>query len=296
MNIAVVVPTCREEKWDEFMTAWTPLFKKHNITLWKVQDGNNPTVQGFRWIEETESITGEQYSNTFRVLDVMGKESNLIYNHNDGVRNLGFMKAFQDGADIIISLDDDVLPIGDTIQDHIDALNSRFPISWMNTTDEIYMRGFPYNLREEAECVLSHGTWQGVADFDASTQLLLGTPKVTTRRMPVPKGVLFPMCIMNVAFKRCMMPYMYQAPMFGDINRFADIWSGIEAKKAIDEHNWCAVTGYSEVQHNRASNPFTNLVKEARGVGMNERYGIDDYFELFKEKANRWKEICTEEL
>ena len=101
----------------------------------------------------------------------------------------------------------------------------------MNTVDEVYMRGFPYGLREEAECVLSHGTWEGVADFDASTQLLFGTPKVTSRKMPVPKGVLFPMCIMNVAFKRKMVPYMYQAPMFLNINRFADIWGGIETKK-----------------------------------------------------------------
>lgn len=272
-KIAIVVPTCREEKWLEFSEAWKTLFEKHHALIYKVQDGDEPLVNGHS------------------VKEIMGEYAHLIYNFNDGVRNLGFAAAYKDGADIIITLDDDVLPIGDPIQDHIDALSRKYPISWMNTVNEVYMRGFPYGVREEAECVLSHGVWKGVADFDASTQLVYGIVKVTLRKMPVPKGVLFPMCIMNVAFKRKMTPYMYQAPMFGDINRFADIWSGIEAKKIIDEKGWCAVTGYAEVEHNRASNPFVNLVKEAKGVGMNEKYGEDDYFEIYKTKRKQWKEF-----
>jgi len=290
-KIAIVVPTCREEKWLEFIEAWKHLFIKHKVVVFKVTDGDNPTVQGFRWLAECSMYTGQQYTQTETLVQVMGEYSDLIYNRNDGVRNLGFVVAYKNHADVIITLDDDVLPVGDPIQDHLNALNKRYPISWMNTVDEVYMRGFPYGIREEAECVLSHGTWKGVADFDASTQLVLGTPEVTTRNLPIPKGVLFPMCIMNVAFKRKMTPYMYQAPMFGDINRFADIWSGIEAKKAIDENGWCAVTGYATVEHKRASNPFTNLVKEARGVGMNENYGEDEYFKLYEEKRKLWIEF-----
>lgn len=275
--IAAIIPTIRPEKYEkEFLPAWQPLFDKHNVKVYKVVDGDKPTVNGLS------------------VSDVMGGRFDLIHNFNDGVRNLGFAKAYKDGAGIFISLDDDTLPLGDTIQDHLDALDKRFPISWMNTVDEVYMRGFPYGLREEAECVLSHGTWEGVADFDASTQLLFGTPKVTSRKMPVPKGVLFPMCIMNVAFKRKMVPYMYQAPMFLNINRFADIWGGIEAKKAIDENGWCAVTGYAKVLHQRASDPFANLIKEARGVQLNEKYGEDEYFDYFKKHIKLWQKFLEE--
>lgn len=293
--IAVVVPTNRPERFSEFLTAWMPLFQKHRIHLWKVCDGDKPTAQGFRFYTDnpdTELPFGE--TGIFSVKDVMGKYSDLIYNHNDGVRNLGFAAAYNEGSDIIITLDDDTEPQGDTIQDHLDALNSKHSTSWVNTANEVYMRGFPYGVRDEAECVLSHGVWKGVADFDASTQLVLGSPELTYRRMALPKGTLFPMCIMNVAFKRCMTPFMYQAPMFGDINRFADIWGGIEAKKDIDINGWCAVTGYAMVKHERASNPFTNLVKEARGVGMNENYGLDKYFELFIEKRKRWQEYLRE--
>lgn len=272
-NIAVVVPTVREEKLKEFLLAWDGLFKKHNVMLYVVKDGKNPTVNG-------ESVKS-----------VMGKYSKLIYNFNDGVRNLGFAKAYKDGADIIISLDDDVLPCGDTIQDHLDVLNTKQPISWINTVDDIYMRGFPYGIREESEVVFSHGLWHGVYDFDASTQLLLGNQQPNHRKMPIPKGVLFPVCVMNVAFKSKVLPFYYQAPMFKDINRFADIWSGIEMKKAIDNNNWCAVSGFAKVHHNRASNPFVNLVKEARGVGMNEEYGKDDYFKLYQNNIKLWQQF-----
>lgn len=275
-NIAVVVPTVREEKLQEFLLAWDSLFKKHNVMLYVVKDGKKPTVNG----EGVKSV--------------MGKYSKLIYNFNDGVRNLGFAKAYKDGADIIISLDDDVLPCGDTIQDHLDVLNTKQPISWVNTVDDIYMRGFPYGIREEAEVVFSHGLWNGVYDFDASTQLLLGAQQPRHRKMPIPKGVLFPVCVMNVAFKAKVLPFYYQAPMFGDINRFADIWSGIEMKRAIDNNNWCAVSGYATIYHNRASNPFVNLVKEARGISMNEEYGKDGYFKLYQKNIKLWQQFLEE--
>lgn len=270
------MPTIREEKLKEFLLAWNHLFKKHNVNLYIVRDGKNPTVNGFS------------------VKDVMGKYSNLIYNFNDGVRNLGFAKAYKDGCDIIISLDDDTLPEGDTIQEHLDILNTRQPISWINTVDDIYMRGFPYNIRNESEVVFSHGLWNGVYDFDASTQLVLGTQQPRHRKMPIPKGIFMPVCVMNVAFKSKVLPYYYQAPMFGDINRFADIWSGIEVKKAIDKNNWCMVSGYAKVNHNRASNPFINLIKEARGIKMNEEYGEDEYFKLYQNNIKLWQKFLRE--
>ncbi len=277
-KIAVVVPTIRPEQLELFKEAWEEQFNQYDIDLYIVTDGEYPTVNGWS------------------IKQVMGEYSDLIYNKTDAVRNLGFALAYKNGAEIIITLDDDTRPFGDTIGDHLRALNARYPVSWLNTTDEVYMRGFPYSVRSEAPCVLSHGMWQGVADFDASTQLVMGTPALTNRRMPVPKGILFPMCIMNVAFKRCMVPYMYQAPMGHRVglDRFADIWGGIEAKRAIDEQGWAAVTGYATVRHERASDPFANLVKEAKGVGMNEKYGEDEYFLLFNNNIKRWQKYLEE--
>jgi len=283
--IAVIVPTIREEKLKEFLNAWKFIFLKHFVNLYIVHDGKKPYLEKRIAFKEPELKTIE---------DVMGNYSNLIYNFNDGIRNLGFAEAYKDGNEYFLSLDDDTLPDGDTIQDHIDVLNSKKPISYMNTVEDIYMRGFPYWARNEAEVVFSHGLWNGIYDFDASTQLLLGTPKPKHIKQPIPKGVLIPVCVMNVMFKRCAMPYYYQAPMFGDINRFADIWSGFEVKKAIDLHNWSMVSGYAKVNHNRASNPFVNLIKEAKGLSMNEEYGKDEYFKLYQKNIKLWQKFLKE--
>lgn len=275
--IALVIPSIRPKSYETFFRAWHELVEKHEAIFVKVEDGENPTVCGKT------------------VKDVMGKYSDLIYNFNDGVRNLGFayVKRFHPEVDTIITLDDDVEPFGDTIQDHCNALQMTVPVSWMSTTSE-YTRGFPYGIRNESEVVLSHGTWEGVKDWDAPTQLIRGNPDVTFYKGVIPKGVMYPMCSMNVAFKVKALPYLYQAPMGPKvgIDRFADIWGGIEAKKDIDRLGWAVVSGYATVNHTRASNVFVNLQKESVGLSMNESYGQGSYFKLFQEKRKRWEEFC----
>lgn len=289
--IAVIVPTIREEKLKEFLNAWEFLFLKHNVTVYVVKDGVKPVVEV---IDLNKKVYGVQVVVRYTVKDIMGKYSNLIYNFNDGVRNLGFAQAYKDGADIFISLDDDTLPEGDTIQDHLDILNTRQPISWMNTTQSNYMRGVPYKIRTEAEVVLSHGNWKVVADFDAPSQLVLGTPEQVPLKMPIPKGVFYPMCIMNCAFKRKLAPYFYQAPAYDRFQRFSDIWAGIESKKVIDKMGWSVVTGFATVRHERASNVFTNLKKEVVGIEMNEDFYTGncqlekEYQKEYEDRRKEW--------
>lgn len=281
MSVAVVVPTIREDKFMEFYEAWMELRVKHNLQYVVVRDGENPTVN-------LKCIEG-----------LMGKDYSLIFNKNDGVRNAGFwyIARFMPEVEYIITLDDDTKPIGDPIQDHIDALNKRVPVSWINTAGEDYMRGFPYGIREEAEVVLSHGVWEGVKDWDAPTQLVKGNKDVQFYKGAIPKGIYYPMCGMNIAFKRKMLPYMYFAPMGYKVgmDRFADIWLGIESKKVIDKNGWAVVTGYAKVQHDRASNVWKNLQKEARGLELNESFykgdSSDAYFELYAEKRKQWETL-----
>lgn len=294
--ISVVVPTMesREEVYEKFLEAWEPLFSKHEVILVTVYDGDEPKLS-YKPFNYYTIVDREPKEPTIEFSGDGSKKvlNTLIFNKNDGVRNYGFyFLARYYKPDIIITLDDDTLPLGDTIQDHLDALNRKVPITWMNTASE-YMRGFPYNKREEAEVVLSHGVWQGVADWDAPTQLVKGNRPVDFYKGVIPKGVFYPMCGMNIAFKRCMLPYMYYAPMGPKVglDRFADIWAGIESKKIIDENNWAVVTGYATVRHERASNVWKNLQKEAKGLEMNENYGEDEYFKLYKEKREAWEQI-----
>jgi reversibly glycosylated polypeptide/UDP-arabinopyranose mutase len=144
--------------------------------------------------------------------------------------------------------------------------------------------------------VLSHGVWEGVADWDAPTQLVLGARPVTFYRGPIPKGVYYPMCGMNLAFARKLLPWMYFAPMGPrmGLDRFADIWCGIESKRAIDAHGWAVVSGYATVYHSRASNVWANLQKEAKGLPLNEGFWQgecdDPYFACYAGQYAAWQE------
>jgi hypothetical protein len=55
-------------------------------------------------------------------------------------------------------------------------------------------------------------------------------------------------------------------------DRFGDIWCGIIMKKLADIMGYRVATGMPYIRHERASNPFTNLKKEANGIEVNETF------------------------
>ena len=287
-NIAVVLPSYRKDLYDKvFMPKWQELFDKHNVTLLTVWDEEDP-------LKTTLQINNKEKIN---IKDILGKDSDLVCNRYAGVRSLGLAYAGLNlpNVEYVISLDDDLAPVGDPIQDHLDALQMRVPVSWMPVGDQ-YTRGFPYGVRTEAEVVFSHGVWDGVPDFDAPTQLVKGTNPMNFYKMAIPKGVLTPMSYMNTAFKRKMIPYIFMCPQIREyLERCDDIWCSIEAKRVMDKKGWAAVTGYSRVYHERASNVFHSVVKESRFIQLNEGYWKgekdDPYFKMYDERRLRWQNL-----
>src|SRR4030042_1685243 len=236
-NTAVIVPTIRDI--DAFVSSWMGLLSHVEfIVIW---DGDHPRL----------SYQGKSYY----AEDFMGKYADTICNRSASVRNLGFayVSKFLPDVEYIMTTDDDVTPVGNPIQDHIDALNMKVPVSWMRVGDE-YTRGFPYGIREEAQVMLSHGVWKGEPDHDAPTQLVKGLKEMEFYKMPIPKGVYYPMSGMNVAFRREFLPHMYFAPTGGieGVDRLGDIWAGIITKDIIDKNGWAVVTGYSTGYHTKA--------------------------------------------
>lgn len=282
-NIAVVVPTIRPETIATFLDAWMHLFAKHNVEFIVVVDGVEPYI-------EHDGVRKEL-------------SSDLVSNFCAGVRQLGFLYVAKHLPDVeyIFTTDDDCFPIGDPIQDHIDQLNRKVPISWLSTSTDAYMRGFPYGVREEAPVMMSHGVWEGVPDYDAPTQLLIPKDfKPTYYKGVIPKGIFAPICGMNLMFRRQALPYIFFAPVgqFKGCERADDIWMGLMVIKKFAELNWAIVTGYAKVQHLRASNVFTSIVKEAVGIGHNEEfwkdpenYKGDPWFDEFREKTAKWYEL-----
>lgn len=278
-DIAVVVPSHRQELTDSFLKAWQPLFDKHNVEFILVDDsGNEPIIK-------------------HNGLEIKQLDLSLISNHCAGVRQLGFQYVAQvlPSVKYVITLDTDVSPIGDPIQDHIDALNMRVPINWISTASD-YMRGFPYGVRTEAPVMISHGVWEGNYDWDAPSQLLKSDKKVEFFKGAIPKGIFAPICGMNLAFRREALPYVYFAPVgqYKGAERFDDIWMGLEVIKEFAKLNWAIVTGYAKVNHLRASNVFHSLEHEAVGIRMNEVYWKGEYDEWYKDfisKRGKWYEL-----
>lgn len=230
-KIAVVVPSIRDTQMVQFRKAWDHLFQKHGVTLITVWDGERPQV-------ETKDYETGLTTFWSEILDTPPWRDNrqLFCRYTDACRNIGFVyAASMKRFDYVLTLDDDVAPPDETwgwhgittdydpIEEHLRVLSLKVPLGWMNTAhgESPYLCGFPYSLRDEAPVMLSHGVWVGVPDFDGETQLRLEgsgglPPSLPYYVGPIPRGVLFPLCGMNVMVKAEALPYFYFAPMGPD--------------------------------------------------------------------------------
>lgn len=296
MSVAVVIPTCRPDRIAAFHAAWREQFERYACDVLVVRDD---TPDGEVWKD------GEVVSNAEHAL---GDDVDIVPRQSPACRCIGFayIARHMPEVDVVVTLDDDVEPLGDTIGDHLAALERRVPVSWMSSTldGSPYMRGFPYGVRSEAPVWVSHGVWHGIPDLDAPTQLVAGpTPAVSYYRGPVPKGIYFPVCGMNLAFVREALPLMYWAPArrLPGAERFDDIWMGIPLVRGLEAAGAALVTGYAACVHTRLSNVFKNLEQEARGIGINEGYWRHDpmpedvasFFWDYGTARSRWKALVS---
>ena len=256
--IAVVIPTCRPETIRSWVTAWTPLFEKHNVNLMIVED--KPS--------------------TWRLLP------DFIPYRTGSIRSWGFLNAYRQGYDVI-TLDDDCLPVpgSDPIAEYTHAFAREWSVSDYFDVGHTfglneYMRGYPFGHRKTARPVLQFGGWDNVPDMDAITQAeherfgSVSGYSFDRRVLSIPKGAPFTGCIMNVAIKRDAIPLMYQLVMGVErvgYDRFDDMWSGLFAKKICDHLGLpILVNGRASIIHTRASDTAQNLAKEQAGYALHE--------------------------
>jgi hypothetical protein len=115
-----------------------------------------------------------------------GQNEWIFSRQNAGIRSYGFWKAYQAGADIVITIDDDCYPVGDPNQyvaGHIDNVSLKSPRKWIASYPDpkwMYTRGFPYQIREEFPVMVSHGLWSGALDLDGQTESKL--PSLLSRK------------------------------------------------------------------------------------------------------------------
>lgn len=209
-----------------------------------------------------------------------GRQGWIFSRRDSAIRSLGFHAAYKAGAQLILTLDDDCYPVGHPkafIEAHKASLGaSRWTIS---TTDRT-TRGVPYYDRGEGQLPvhINMGGWRGVPDIDAVRTLVGDTEEIVSwQSRIIPRHQYFPMCGMNLLFRREATPLML-FPMQGHgpdgtpwgYGRFDDIWCGLVAKRVADHLGWNISCGLPVVLHSRASDPMTNLQKEAPGIPVNE--------------------------
>lgn len=297
-KVCLVIPTIRNL---DFLKSWENEFSSVSIIV--VED--NPEIT----IKVPKGGHKELYHYSWKEIDKdLGTKSWIIPRRTSAIRSYGFYKAFQMGATHIITIDDDVYPQDeDFVNKHINNLETKIPDRWFPTnpfSNFWYTRGFPYfKTRNVNEVVVSHGMWTENLDLDAPTHLLNMDYRAQHNdpfNYFIPQNYYFPLCIMNVAFKRSVAPLFYMLLMGKDKNmkdfgfeRFDDIWAGILMKKILDHLNLGVISGSPIIRHDKASNPFDNLAKESKGIKYNEMFWkLVDEVRLTKTNVN----ACYKEL
>lgn len=224
-------------------------------------------------------------------------------------RNIGYLRACEKNADVIVSLDDDNLAGENDIVDDFASVGEPQEVlevttsnDWYNAasmmeyenekSQEVYHRGFPYSRRtEDQQCsfkqternlMIRAGLWVDVPDVDVITHLERNPQAVKLRDkfndnpVALGDGIFSPVNTQNTAFHTDIMPLIHTIPM-GDtvegmeISRFDDIWLGYFAEKVL--HNTNCTVGYGTPisTHDRNTHDLKReLEHEAIGIKLNE--------------------------
>lgn len=282
-KIALVVPSIREESFNRFVSEWRATGLFHRVDVILMED--NPT--------KTFNVTIDMMNHGENVTHLCWEDidrhawSWIIPRRSDTVRSFAYWSAYKMGYEYLMTMDDDCYPepgYENLDEQHLQLLERT---RWFNTLNNVRPRGTPYKNTGHRKVYVNHGLWTNVLDYDAPQQLVNPVPETFTHdNRIVPHGAYFSFCGMNAIWRREAMVLSYHMLMgqrmtvLGDDNRpvldklpfdrFGDIWCGIIQKKICDHLGWAVSSGTPYIHHDRASNPFTNLRKEANGIEVNE--------------------------
>lgn len=297
MKVAAVIPTCRGVN-----------LQRQNIPVsWHVvHDGERHTVAGY---------TSH---------DIIAPDPVQYGKKCDSIRSAGFLRAVQDGADIVCTTDDDCLLPIDWAAQHVEQLS--WPVGvWSHTIETNYpVRGMP-EANPRKIVAIHHGVWDGVPDLSGKQQLKLDTPLYRHMKGPETITPPFPQSAMNLSFIREVLPVMYQ-PAQGEgtpFDRYADIWGGVMAQRILTQFNYAFRNGGAVLYHSRESDPIKNIEKERPGDAVHDQFWMHiwraditgktlndaykqlgshvktfnytgDYFKELGDKMVNWVDLCNE--
>jgi len=266
--ITLVVPCHKNELIKDFLDAWESY--KFWDQLIVVEDYPFKTF-------DCLPVDTLHYSHQEIDID-LGGDNWIISRRDSAIRSYGFIKAYQLGSEIIVTLDSDCYPDKEYLNFIDWYKNNLFNTkSWESSIIGMRVRGLPYHNFGNLPVMLSIGLWTNIPDLDGICQLSQGIPdnfRPPPHTRILPNKQYIPICGMNLAFRREFAPLSYfglqgqQQPF----SRFDDIWFGVIAKKICDHLGWSISVGEPFIKHNRASDPFINLIKEAPGIKFHDNF------------------------
>ncbi len=225
-------------------------------------------------------------------------------------RNIGFVYAYQEGADVIATVDDDNIPydtwgknlyVGKTInfdlyEPELDVFD---PLSVTNH-NELWHRGYPieylkkrhlveYKGRKDIKVLVQADLWDGDPDIDAMARLIYKPiVKYYDITSPYCSNKISPFNSQNTFLHRDVIPFYSVLPFIG---RMDDIWGSY-----ILQHYFPNSVVYAPASVYQERNPqdlITNLEKEIIGYRdtLHLIKNLSNYNEIIPEKTNEYIEI-----
>ena len=272
----IVIPTIRDLS---FLEKWKGIFDKHHLII--VQDGDTA-----RKISVPIGFDYELH-NWDDIKKELGENSWIIPRKDGGCRCFGFLKA---KSKYVFCIDDDCFPafndseIIDPVLQHEENLKSFSHPDYFNTLyDGEFVRGYPFERRIGKPTAISHGLWLNVPDFDAPTQMVKPywrNTKIVDAVVSIPRGVLYPMSAMNLAFNRELIGITMYHGLMGEkwpLSKYDDLFAGWCSKVICDHLGYGVKNGKPYIYHDRASNWRDNLKREYQGLIWQE--DIINFFE-----------------
>jgi len=256
-----------------WLKAWTPECRDRGVRMYLVEDG--PT-RSFDLPRDTDA--GMQH---LCWDDAPPGMLDCITIRSPGCRQIGCWKAYQDGCDVIVTLDDDVRPMAGTslFDGFADVLDGGVAV-WIDPLHNYRSRGYPVRNTGRVSVAFHVGSFFGIPDVDGETQIThqaefaTRPPEYVRRPTVVAPGQVIPVNGGICGWQRALTPYVHYTLWDAELGyrRFDDIWMGIILKQILDLAGMRMSYGPPGALHVRASDAARNAVFEQNGKAWNETF------------------------
>lgn len=267
-----------------------------DVKVWVIGDKKTPA----KCLDLAKEVTNKGLETHYLDVDQQdkwGKSCASFYNripyNNETRRNIGYLKALEDGCEILISIDDDNFPMEDDLvgchsitgkvwEKPVIAEETGFhnicEYLKIEPNRQVFPRGFPFRLRGKENTNntvkptvnptigVTAGLWLSDPDVDATTWLNGKISGKAYKGDPVyvlDQNTWSPVNTQNTSVVRDLIPAYLCIPMGwevpgGTIQRYGDIWGGYFLQALMKGTHYNVAFGSPIVDHRRNPHDYVD--------------------------------------